>query len=207
MSTDSLILYIGTCLLAAISPGPGLVAVINSGYNHGLRKTLPLMFGLGIGLFIVSFIIMSGASFIVINFRIFIEVVKYLASAYVAYLGLSLFWMSFNNNSKFTSASKYVGIYGMLRRGVLLASINPKSIVFFSSLLPLFLDPEKSFLFQCSFMTLVLIVCTFVVHLAYVYSITLLPERLFCYHNLINRLTGIGFIFLAISLLLSNGMV
>lgn len=48
LGSDTVLYYIAICLIAAGTPGPGTLAVLNSALLFGVWRTLPVMFGMGV---------------------------------------------------------------------------------------------------------------------------------------------------------------
>lgn len=199
MSLDILSVYILTCLFAALSPGPGMIAVISYGANHGLRKTLPLMYGLLIGLTIVSMVAASSIGVIIQTSATLFSLLKYAGSMYIAFLGIKILWAPFKEIDVRSEKLPIKSNIQLISQGIVLASANPKTLLFFSSLIPLFIDPKMSTFNQMSVLTFLLLICTFLVHLFYV-KLMSMASKIFLKDKLLllNKLTGIIFVLLAV---------
>ncbi|MEP0073205.1 MAG: LysE family translocator [Marinomonas sp.] len=166
LANERFIYYVITCLIAAATPGPGTLAVLNSALTHGLRKTLPLMCGIIFGMGTVSIVTLSGLSALILHSQLAFSAIKYLGGFYIGYLGvislLPLF-RSARHALPNEQPKKKMTFY----TGVILSIFNPKTLVFFTALLPTFIVQTNGLVQQTILLTLVLLLCTFSVHLIY----------------------------------------
>ena len=69
-----LLLLIGISLSLGFTPGPNNAVAAYSGFNFGIRKTLPLILGVGFGytalIILINFVLISAAFFEVITFSL-----------------------------------------------------------------------------------------------------------------------------------------
>lgn len=187
--------YIVTCLVAAATPGPGTLAVLNSSIVSGFRKTLPLMVGIITGMGVIAILTMCGLSIIVMKSEIAFRMVQYTGGAYIMYLGCKAFLDSRNavfDADVFDSSSRFT-----FKSGLLLSTINPKTIIFFTSLLPLFINSEHSLLNQNISLTMILLLCTFSVHVVYAKLGSYISPFVSAKIRMIEFCTGILFISIA----------
>lgn len=84
-------LLIGLAIFAfvtSITPGPNNLMLMASGLNFGMRRTLPHMFGVGVGFTLMIFLIGVGLNKILESYpqlNIFLSVISFLFLLYLAY--------------------------------------------------------------------------------------------------------------------------
>jgi threonine/homoserine/homoserine lactone efflux protein len=130
--------FAGAFFLLALSPGPGLAAILSralgGGYHAGIAVTLGLV--LGDALFLG--VAMIGLSAIATTLGPLFQIVKYAGAAYLIVLGVQALRanstpLAVTPNST-GSAIKDIGL------GLIVTMGNPKPIFFYGALLPTFLD-------------------------------------------------------------------
>jgi len=192
--------YIATCVIAAGTPGPGTLAVINSSIISGFKKTLPLMIGIICGMAVIAVLTMFGLSMIILNSEVAFKIVQYLGGGYIIYLGCK----SFESSRNVVADDIFIGdnVKFSFKSGLALSIINPKTIIFFTSLLPLFIDSNNSLLTQNIYLTVVLLLCTFAVHFIYANLGSYVSPFVKKNMKMIEIVTGVLFIVIAVFILI-----
>lgn len=139
MTSEIWFAYLATLLIFMVTPGPSHLLMLSNSMTHGFRPSLATAVGdlsanslqiLAAGLGLASLVLASQEAF---------TVVKWAGVAYLVYLGIQ----------KIRTAGRMApaGAAGPGRRslflqGFLTSAVNPKAVVFFAGLFPLFLDPS-----------------------------------------------------------------
>ena len=156
---DTLVLFLTTTFVVVLSPGPAAIAVSSEAASAGGKCSLWVIFG--IALANVVFFVLSGtgiAALILASHTLFL-VIKWVGVLYLLYLGLSaIFSTSGGMRIEASQASKRSNTSRFLR-GFVLELSNPKALLYFSALLPQFIDPSQGVFTQLA----VLCVITFVI--------------------------------------------
>lgn len=139
--------FLGTVLLIAFTPGPSVLLATANSMKYGAKKTVGTIFGdltanlcqmilASVGL--ASFVISSGALF---------QFIKWCGVAYLIYMGLTKIFSQTKIQLSGVKVEErsFSKLFG---EGFLMSAANPKAIVFFAALFPLFLDPHAPFLVQ-----------------------------------------------------------
>jgi len=87
---DLLIAMFLFSLSMSISPGPVNLICLTSGVNHGFRKTLPFVSGATIGFTLLLILIGTGIGFITNKYINIFNILTYLGSAFIAYVGCKI---------------------------------------------------------------------------------------------------------------------
>lgn len=155
MTWTTLGLYIVTATVMAIIPGPAVLLVIAQGLQGGFRKGL--WGSLGILSVNTIFFILSAVgltAMMTASYELF-TVVKWVGAAYLVVLGLQTFFgkgsMALSADIHATQGPPVLPKGWRWRtyvRGILLQASNPKAILFFTALVPQFINPGKNLMGQ-----------------------------------------------------------
>lgn len=138
MDLDRLILFFVTDLFMCLSPGPVVMAVTAQQLTGNTRGTLGLMGGIHIGNFIWYTMVAFGfITLIKANFLLF-DVLQYGGLAFLIYLGFRALLATPNFAAQTAPVSS--GIGAGFGTGVAIHMANPKALLFYSVILPPFLD-------------------------------------------------------------------
>lgn len=149
----------------ALSPGPGLAAILSRSLGSGLPAGLAVTTGLVIGDAIFLGIAMIGLSAIANTMGPMFQVVKYAGAAYLVWLGIQAI----------RAATKPVEIQAIpsapllkdVGLGLVVTLGNPKPILFYGALLPNFLDLSSVTSGDFTILMAVVVAVSFVVYSGY----------------------------------------
>ena len=109
-------------IVAAYTPGPNNVIASYSGFNFGIKKTLPHIFGVTFGFTFLIFLLTIG---LVNIFKIFplIQVsLKYLGSIFLIYLAYKIYFSKIDDEKKNDNPVKFIETF-------LFQFLNPKGVL------------------------------------------------------------------------------
>ncbi|MGO2353506.1 MAG: LysE family translocator [Marinomonas foliarum] len=184
--------FLVICLASAASPGPGGLAVVSNSINHNLRGTLPVIFGIAIGLMLASLLANTWLLAVIHSSEQAFQIMTWLCSAYITYLGCKALYYA---NSEMTISAKGYSF----KNGVLISLLNPKTLVFFGALFPMFVPSNEHFVTYAILLTIELVVITLIIHVLISSAIDKVSHLLKHHIVLINRITGLLFIGLGIA--------
>lgn len=169
MSLSAWSLFCMLSLITAFSPGPAVLLAVSNAATLGMRRALVSSSGNAAGVVLVSATAMLGLGALLKTSAWLFGALKLAGAAYLIYLGIRQ-WR--NRASVFDAASRAVGtreqpISRLFLQGLLVATTNPKSILFFTALLPQFMSSEVPLMRQFLILTLTFAACTVVSHLCY----------------------------------------
>ena len=140
MSLESALIYLLAIFVFAITPGPGIFALMARGMTRGARSCLPLALGMTVSDILYLLLACYGLAALAENWGEAFTVIRYLGAAYLLYLGWKL-W-----NAPLAAASpvdpeqrRGECLKGFLQ-GFLISASNPKVILFYIAFLPSFID-------------------------------------------------------------------
>jgi homoserine/homoserine lactone efflux protein len=172
MSTTVLMLFVLTSLVAIATPGPTVLLALSNGARFGTRVALFGMLGAMLSDLILIGSVSIGLGAVLAASKVAFQVLKWIGVAYLLYLGVQL--MRTKPQAKrdvpeelSTSASQS---YRLFLKCLLVALTNPKGYLFFSAILPQFVDPQTPQLPQYVLLALTFTAIDGLVMLAYASS-------------------------------------
>ena len=109
-------------IVAAYTPGPNNVIASYSGFNFGIKKTLPHIFGVTFGFTFLIFLLTIGLVNIFKIFPIIQVSLKYLGSIFLLYLAYKIYISRLNNEKKNENPVKFIETF-------LFQFLNPKGVL------------------------------------------------------------------------------
>lgn len=147
MALDTWLLFFLTSVGISLSPGPNGLLALTHGAMHGSRKTLFTIMGGILGFTAVIALCLFGIGALLKSSLVWLTVLKLIGGAYLIWLGIKL-WRSPAATYENTTVTRDSHGWPLFREGLLTAATNPKGLLFFSALLPQFIDPNRSLLVQ-----------------------------------------------------------
>jgi len=198
MDFDTYLIFLITTFVVVFSPGAAAIAVASQGSANGSRRA---MFGVGgIAFANVIYFVLSatGIAAIILTSNLLFATIKWVGVGYLVYLGLIAIF-SKSGAIKVKTGVARSSNSTLFAQGFVIELANPKALLYFSALLPQFLNTSQSILPQILIMgvtTLILDLCAYSIY-AY------LGERITrggikdWMVKLINRLAGGALLFAA----------
>jgi threonine/homoserine/homoserine lactone efflux protein len=148
-------------------PGPAVLFVLSQALSHGTRLTLWSIFGI-IAANTVYFVLSATGigAILIASYDVFFAV-KWIGAAYLIYLGVTAFFGRSRVLSVVRGAPSRVGAGRMFVNGFILQMSNPKALLFFTALLPQFINPHAAVWPQVAILALTSVVIEFLVQLLY----------------------------------------
>jgi homoserine/homoserine lactone efflux protein len=161
------LLFVMTEAVICITPGPAVLYVLSQAIRRGPGKSVWGTWG------VLSantlYFILSATSLgavIVASYKLFF-VVKWLGAAYLVYLGLRSFFAKTSVLALPESSADLRSGPRILRDGFFLQAANPKAILFFTAILPQFIDAHHNVAFQILVLGISSILVEFVILFVY----------------------------------------
>ena len=147
MNFTTWISFVGTVLIIGITPGPSVLLATANSMNHGVKKTIGTILGdLSANTLQIILSSLGLASIIISSGEIF-NLIKWIGVAYLLYMGVTKLFTR-PKIGQFKKAVKEKSFLKLYSEGFLMSASNPKPIVFFAALFPLFIDPNSTFIPQ-----------------------------------------------------------
>lgn len=144
MSWSTWIAYFVACWAISLSPGPGALAAMSSGLDHGFRRGYFTTFGLIIGGGTQLLLIVVGLGALIAASSLAFTLLKYLGAAYLVYLGIAQ-WRAKDTPlvSRRAAGEGPAPRRSLVMRGWIVNALNPKGTVFMLAVVPQFLDLSR----------------------------------------------------------------
>lgn len=139
--------FIGTVFIIAVTPGPSVLLASANSMNYGTKKTVGTILG-DLSANTIQILLSSlGLASIVISSGEIFGLIKWIGVGYLIYMGVTKI-ISKPNVEQFKKKNKEKSFLKLYSEGFFMSASNPKAIVFFAALFPLFIDENLAFVPQ-----------------------------------------------------------
>ncbi len=166
MNFDIWLTMLVASIVISISPGAGAVVSMNYGLKYGLKRSYAAIFGLQMGLFIQTFIVVVGLGSLIMSSLMLFNIIKWIGVAYLIFLGV----MKFMEKPVLPDEAEQIKAFSASKafiQATLINCTNIKATVFLVAFIPQFLDPTKELLSQFVIICATLIVVDIIVMTGY----------------------------------------
>jgi threonine/homoserine/homoserine lactone efflux protein len=186
------LLFVMTEAVLSLTPGPAVLYVLSQAIRRGPAKSVWASWGIlsaNAAYFVLS--ATSLGAVIVASYKLFF-LIKWLGAAYLVYLGIGSFLGKSSVMSLPEAGADSRSGVRILRDGFFLQGANPKALLFFTAILPQFIDTRYNVVFQI----LVLGISSIVVEFAILFTYGQLAGRVLAtarsprFEKLTNRIAG-----------------
>ena len=141
--------------VAAFTPGPNNLLSSYSGFNFGIKRTLPLIYGVTFGFPLLIIIINSGLIIFFKKFPALQEIIKILGSVFILYFSYKVALNKSSGEQKIKNPAKF---FNML----FFQFINPKAVLFAIIVVSTFINVNENFIRDTIIVLSVAIIFSFV---------------------------------------------
>lgn len=199
MSFELFWAFLAATLLISVTPGAGAINTMSNGLRYGVRRTLPAIMGLQVGLALQLLVVGVGLGTLLASSALAFALVKWMGVAYLIYLGVAK-WrerpVAMTEDGAPQAEASALSRFG---KSVLVNLTNPKATIFLIALLPQFLDPGLPRALQFTVMGVTMIGVDILVMCGFASLATLIARWLRSprQQRLLNRLFGGLFVMVA----------
>jgi homoserine/homoserine lactone efflux protein len=140
MTLATWITFFLACWAISLSPGPGAIAAMSAGLNHGFQRGYFMVFGLVLGIWTQVVIVVAGLGAIIAASNTAFTVLKFLGAAYLVWLGIAQWRASDKPMVTEDTAAPALSRKQIVVRGWAINATNPKGTVFMLAVVPNFID-------------------------------------------------------------------
>ncbi len=159
--------FVGTVLIIGVTPGPSVLLASANSMNHGAKKTTGTILG-DLSANAIQIILSSlGLASIVISSGEIFALIKWIGVGYLIYMGIMKI-ISIPETVTFEKRNKDKSFFKLYSEGFLMSASNPKAIVFFAALFPMFINQNMAFVPQVVILGMTYLVIDGVCLLVYV---------------------------------------
>jgi len=134
-----LLLLIGISLSLGFTPGPNNAVAAYSGFNFGIKKTLPLILGVGFGytalIISINFVLISTFK----NYPIIQEIIRVLGTIFLIYLAYKISFSKISSDGRTENPVKFLDKF-------IFQFINPKGVMAGVTLSSNFVEQGENYL-------------------------------------------------------------
>jgi len=139
MTFESGIIFFLAIIIFAITPGPGVFALLSKAMTQGAKSCLPMAWGMAVSDSIYLVLACYGLATIAENWGELFTLIRIVGAAYLIYLGWKM-WHSSSTLNKDQSNETLKSQSMVFVQGFLISASNPKVILFYIAFLPTFMD-------------------------------------------------------------------
>ena len=136
MLLSDLIAFVLFCSAAAFSPGPNNFMASYSAFNFGIKKTLPIIWGVGIGYTVLVVLLIFALISVFQKYPYLQEIIRVLGSLFLIYLAYKI---SFSKSKSKSTTENPVKFYETF----FFQFINPKGVMAAITLISKFVTQEN----------------------------------------------------------------
>ena len=199
MSMENVIaLAAATAILVAI-PGPNVALTVANSLRHGLPAGVVTVLGTTTGVALQLVLVIGGMAAVIEVTAAALDWIKWLGVAYLLLLGIR----TWREPAEDLAGVRAQSSHSLFRRGLLLAVINPKVLLFSAAFLPQFVGDGDP-LVELAVLTVVYLGVILLGDLAWAVFASSARRALARYGRLRNRLTGLFLVGASVGLALTR---
>ena len=166
---ETLLLFFMTTLVVVLSPGPAALAVTAEAASNGFKKSTLVILGIATANVVFFILSATGIITLIIASQTLFLTIKWIGVVYLLYLGFTAIFSQSGPLSIQASDKKHSKAYKIFIRGFVLEISNPKALLYFSALLPQFVDINSPIFPQLITLCLITMVLDLVCYSLYGY--------------------------------------
>jgi len=174
---DLWISFVATVIILAITPGPSVLLATANSMNHGLKNTLGTILGDLSANLIQIFLASVGLASILLASNEIFQLMKWVGVGYLIYMGVRK-WINNETPLVLNKSNQGKSFLKLYSQGFLVSASNPKAIIFFAALFPVFIDPMLPFITQIIILAITFICIDGITLLIYAHFATRLKSHL-----------------------------
>jgi len=163
----NLVALILFCCAAAFTPGPNNILGSYSGFNFGIRKSLPLILGVTFGYTSLLITLSAGLIIVFKNYPFLQVILKISGSLFLIYLAYKISFKNKLETKEIKNPVKFLNTF-------FFQYINPKGVIIAIICISTFVESGSNYLFH----TMVVVIVSFIVSAASISSWCLLGKFL-----------------------------
>lgn len=141
--------FVLACLIIAVSPGPATALVLRRAALRGFRRTVPVVLGLELGLYLWALLAAAGVAALVAASEVAYLVLRVVGAAVLVYLGGKALLAVWRGRGR-PAADPFDGFeapagggWKAFGEGLMVQMANPKAAVFMVAFYPQFVPPDR----------------------------------------------------------------
>lgn len=188
-------------------PGPSSLLITMHGYQYGFKRSNYTITANLLGSLVLMVLSALGLGVLISTSEILFSFVKYLGAAYLIYIGVRTWCRSTaTTNDKSTNNKSHESSASMFKQGFFTGISNPKDLVFFAALFPVFINFQQPIIGQFLVLMLTWLVIDYIIKIVYCLTGKRINKQFSSnsFVTIFNRMTGGMFIAAGLALAGSN---
>ena len=163
MSLELYLFFLVTTVMLIMVPGPAAITVAAQGASHNSRNAFLGIMGVATVDAFFFALSATGIATLILASNLLFSIIKWVGVAYLIYLGLSAIF-SKAGAIRMDQQSKAARSNKTFYQGFVVQLANPKALMYFSALLPQFIDPNEPIMQQMQIMGLTCFIADILVY-------------------------------------------
>ena len=162
IDSSVLTIFVPTFFFVSVTPGMCMTLALTMGMTIGVKRTFYMIWGELTGVALVAIASVSGVAALMLNYPVLFIVLKYAGGMYLFYLGFQMLRSRHKMPERFDQ-NRLLNISrrSLIIQGFITAIANPKGWAFMISLLPPFINSNKSFIPQLTILVGIILTTEF----------------------------------------------
>lgn len=139
MSVSNLLFFAAMELVLCLTPGPAVLLIVSQAMKRGFKPSMRGAVGILTGNAIYFVLSAMGLGALLVASRTVFEVIKWIGAGYLMFMGLKMIFVAPPPGQGQAGGPHHTGEF---RDALFVQLSNPKAVVFFTALLPQFIDPQ-----------------------------------------------------------------
>ncbi len=163
MNVELYIFFLVTTVMLILVPGPAAITVAAQGASHHTKITFITILGVATADALFFILSATGVASLIVASSFVFSIIKWFGVAYLLFLGISAIF-SKAGAIKIAAKNTEISPEKAFTQGLIVQLANPKALLYFSALLPQFIDPNEPVVFQMLIMGLTCILADLLVY-------------------------------------------
>lgn len=159
--------FIPTFFFVSITPGMCMTLALTLGMSVGIKRTLWMMVGELAGVALVATLAVIGVAAIMLNYPNLFIALKWLGGSYLIWIGINMWRNKGKMSLNLEQSNQPTERLKLMSQGFVTAIANPKGWAFMISLLPPFINIDKSVPHQMVVLISIILTTEFISMMAY----------------------------------------
>jgi len=147
---DTFILFFVTTFVVVLSPGPAVIMVTGESASNGFKRSFWVILGIAVANALFFVLSAMGIVTLILASDVLFSIIKWAGVAYLLYLGITALFSAGGPLSIEADKQTKSKIHLTFLKGFILEISNPKALLYFSALLPQFIDITRPIALQAT---------------------------------------------------------
>ena len=136
------LLFVFTTAMIVVTPGAAALAMASQGASNGGRRAISGVVGVAAANVVYFLLSATGLASLIIASNLVFSVIKWVGVIYLVWLGLTAI-LSHSGPLQVKEGRKRSSVWHLFCHGFIIEISNPKALLYFSAILPQFLDLNR----------------------------------------------------------------